>query len=558
MLTKTDPEALHRAIAERAGVDTPASPVWTCLRRDGRTLLSGWVRQLPLREIITALLAEDAAAKANALEIAIPGASTRVDPTTPGPFANVNRGRLTYVFQYGRAYRAVAPTTTVATNRNPQKERDRFAEAQGIGLDALRDSGVTRVAPTTCLLALADDDGALTLRELYRGNEIVAPGRVTGDEAARMLDRMLAWARANQASDGRLPYKYWPSRGAYADSDNVIRQMLATLGLVRAARAFGSDDLRTRAAANLARNLTAYLVDCGDHAAMTCGGKGKLGATALAALCILEHAGTTGAHADTLANLRAGIDRQWQSDGAFRTFFWPPERNDNQNFYPGEALLFYAVLHAHTGDSDVLARAMASFRYYRAWHRQHPNPAFVPWHTQAYVRLYRACGEPELRDFVFAMNDWLCGIQQWGGNLAPDLWGRFYAPAKPAYGPPHAASTGVYLEGLGDAYALAAETGDTARAERYRTAIRRGLRSLRQLQVVSEADMFYMQQRTPVHGAIRTEAYNNEIRLDNMGHAMLALLNLPAWTVADPPATGAAAPARAARTAGGDRTQGAG
>jgi hypothetical protein len=39
-----------------------------------------------------------------------------------------------------------------------------------------------------------------------------------------------------------------------------------------------------------------------------------------------------------------------------------------------------------------------------------------------------------------------------------------------------------------------------------------------------------------VWGAIRTEVYNNEIRLDNIGHTMLALLDLSAWSVADDPA----------------------
>jgi len=533
MFARVSANNMIPSIESIVGADAPPSPIWTCLRRHGEPVRGGWARQLPMRAIIPELLAQPGADTANALELAVPGAFRRFDAADPRPLANTRRGRDTVVFQYGDAFRAIAPTTTIATNRGLQKERDHFLAANDLSLEALRQSGVARVAETTCVLAMADSHGHVDLRPLYRGNEVVPSEAVTGDEANTMLDRLLHWVATNPGADGALPYKYWPSRGEYSDSDNVIRQMLATLGLVRAARARGDGGLCARAEINLHRNLGAYFVDCGDHGAMACGGKGKLGATALAALCILEHEGTAGPHADVLAKLRAGIDQQWRPDGSFRTFLWPAERNDNQNFYPGEALLFYAALFDQTGEPAVRERALTSFRCYRDWHRARPNPAFVPWHTQAYVRLYRATGEPELRDFVFAMNDWLCGCQQWGGELAPDLWGRFYVPRTPAFGPPHAASTGVYLEGLADAYALAVEAGDARRAEMYRTAIRRGLRSLRQLQVVTEVDMFSMAERDRVWGAIRSETYDNEIRLDNVGHAMLALLKLPEWGVAD-------------------------
>jgi heterodisulfide reductase subunit A-like polyferredoxin len=124
------------------------------------------------------------------------------------------------------------------------------------------------------------------------------------------------------------------------------------------------------------------------------------------------------------------------------------------------------------------------------------------------------------------MNDWLLPMQQWNDGLAPDLWGRFYDPLHPDYGPPHASSTGIYLEGLADALALAQDCGDGARAAAYRRAIWRGLRSLRQLQFVDDVDMFYVSKRRKVTGALRTEAYDNEVRIDNLAHALLALLKL--------------------------------
>ena len=148
----------------------------------------------------------------------------------------------------------------------------------------------------------------------------------------------------------------------------------------------------------------------------------------------------------------------WRQDGSFRTFYRPADRNDCQNFYPGEALLFWAKRIVATRDPAPLARFRQSFRYYRAWHLENRNPAFIPWHTQAYLIVWEMTREGELADAVFAMNDWLLGVQQWETAPHPDCQGRFYDPSRP-FGPPHASSTAVYLEGLADAVALARMIG---------------------------------------------------------------------------------------------------
>ena len=221
------------------------------------------------------------------------------------------------------------------------------------------------------------------------------------------------------------------------------------------------------------------------------------------------------------------VDTLWQPSGEFNTFLLPTDRHDNQNFYPGEALLFWATRLAREQGGDP-ARFLRSFAFYRRWHRIHRNPAFVPWHTQAYYTALPVAGEDagELRDFIFEMNDWLLGMQQWETAPDPDLRGRFYNPRHPEYGPPHASSTGVYLEGLIDAFDLARREGDAARAGRYRLAILRGLRSLIQLQFRDEIDMYYVVQRERVLGGIRTEVYNNAIRVDNVQHGLMAILKI--------------------------------
>ena len=149
----------------------------------------------------------------------------------------------------------------------------------------------------------------------------------------------------------------------------------------------------------------------------------------------------------------------------------------------------------------------------------------MPWHTQACTSLYAQTGRREYADFVFETNDWLLPMQQWEG-VDPDLRGRFYDPHRPDFGPPHAASTGAYLEGLGDAVALARALGEQNRSSMYERSIYRGLRSLRQLQFRDERDAFYISKRRRVLGALRTEAYDNAVRVGSAAHALLAAIKV--------------------------------
>ena len=82
------------------------------------------------------------------------------------------------------------------------------------------------------------------------------------------------------------------------------------------------------------------------------------------------------------------IESMQRPDGGFNTFYGS-ERTDNQNFYPGEALLYWSTLYQEKQDPKLLKRFMRAFHYYRDWHLQkkNRNPAFIPWHTHAYYKV---------------------------------------------------------------------------------------------------------------------------------------------------------------------------
>lgn len=502
-----------------------SDPVFLQFRRKGRSQRTTWYEGGNLVEALDEFLSSAEARDADLLEVTLTRNYRDIQRDRFAQnFPNVQRGRRGIEISCGYGLTRCPPTQTIATNRRFDREFEAYLDKYGITERTFwRDRGRIRAFEARQLLFRMDKP--IRCIELFRGNRIVSPAAVGPDMARALADGMVTWMLANTRADGHLTYKYWPSRGAESEADNTIRRFMATVALFRAARVFGRKDILDAADSNLRFNLDRFYVEQGGVGGIEWDGSIKLGAVALAALAIIEHPQREH-YRKKLDRLSACVEMLWQPDGSFRTFLRPADRNDNQNFYPGEALLFWAHMHRETGDETLLDRFMKSYRYYRHWHLANRNPAFVPWHSQACAMVFEQTGETELRDWVFEMNDWLAPTQQWGPPLAPDLWGRFYDPNFPGYGPPHASSTGVYLEGLADALWLARECGDKERATVYERAIWRAIRSLRQLQFVDELDMFYIAKREKALGGLRTETYNNEIRVDNVQHGLMGLLKL--------------------------------
>lgn len=507
-------------------------PVYAALRRGGGKVRSAWVWEVRLAPALAAALDGAEGAAFDTVELFLSGDDhvvARADLARE--FAPRHRGLRGIDIDYQGDVERLSPTEMIATNRDFKRAFVRYLERRGLDERAFWTGGgaIRRFDGAQYLVFTGPPVRAVAL---HRGNRVVPPDAITAATIADMIATMGDWLVRHVDARGRMTYKYWPSRGEESRADNTIRQFMATVALGRLADHGGDGDTRATAERNLAFNLDRFLRIEDGIGMIEYDGSAKLGAAALAALAILETPDGRARFAAAFDALVRGIDALWLENGAFRTFHKPAERNDNHNFYPGEALLFWAHLHRRTGDADIRRKALSSFETYRDWHRANRNPAFVPWHTQAYTLLFEDTGIGDLRDFVFEMNDWLLPMQQWDDAPSPDLMGRFYDPQHPQYGPPHASSTGVYLEGLTDALRLAEAADDGNRAARYRTAIRRGLRSVRQLQFLDEVDMFYIAKRDAVRGGLRTETYNNEIRVDNVQHNLMALLKLAEYGLA--------------------------
>ena len=418
----------------------------------------------------------------------------------------------------------------LAANLGFRRVLDRFLKDRSASVDDFAKDGRFRAFSARQVLLHCHPD-ATRVTELYRGAPLVtATPQSNEDRAADLAAGIAAWMVQNQSADGSLPYKYWPSRGIESSADNAIRRFLASLALARLGELRGNAEVREAARRNLRFNLTRYFRAIGDgRGAIVEGNEAKLGAAALAGLAILESPAYR-QFLPELEMLAASVESLAGGEHGFRTFFFPAERDgSNWNFYSGEALLFWAeAMRRKTGFAPTLERYTEIFTHCRERHYQARNPAFVPWHTQACASLFKQTGRREFADFAFEINDWLLPMQQWDErpDFPLDLRGRFYDPQRPEFGPPHAASTGAYLEGLTDALALARMLGDAGRAAAYERAVGRGLQSLHQLQFRDERDAFYVSKRHRVMGALRTEAYNNEVRIDSAAHALAAAVNV--------------------------------
>lgn len=525
-------------LPEFPGVGGPSHPIYVCLRSRGKKVHDVWSKA---EDVVGAIAEAIALAKekapsevatVDAVQVEMCVEWERVDLRDEAARrrlrSNVHRGVRGVEFELGGRISRFTASNMIANNRDFPKVLDAFREEHRLTERDLEAKTKVRTFESRQFLWRKSADGP-RMDEMFRGGTLVDVEEIT-ESKVREMERVLGdFVAKSVQKDGRMIYMWFPSR-ATEDSkrNNQIRQWMATVSMCRTAKFRDDRKLAELAEHNIRYNLRKFYQASGNLGLIYEGkDKVKLGAVALATLALFEHPRRE-QFKRYEQRLWATIDHLWRDTGEFRTFFKPADRNDVQNFYPGEAQLAWAFRWEESRDEALLDRFMRSFRYYREWHLdpRNRNPAFVPWHTQAYYKVWKITRDDELRDFVFEMNDWLLSMQQWDLSQYPDTLGRFYDPQRPHYGPPHASSTGVYLEGLIDAFAMARELGMKDRAEAYRRTIVRGLRDAWQLTFKDDVDMFYVADREYLRGGLRTTVYDNVVRIDNVQHNQMAILKI--------------------------------
>lgn len=443
-----------------------------------------------------------------------------------------------------------SPTWLLASNRRVRKQMEKVRNEWQLTEEQFAESTFSTFEADQVLVRLDKDPMEAVV--MFRGNRVVDIEEVTQASTEALARGMMDWLINNVHDDGRLTYHYYPSTGEEDPGNNMIRQWMATNAMIRWAYDRNDQAVFDLVEKNIDYNVSKFFHYERDRQRVQIAegepvpadvlgiinekGKVKLGAVALAGMAMWLHPKREKWMQEITA-LQHMVDYLWHDDGSFSSFYAGSDK-EFFNFYPGEAMLWWATIYAETKDPALLAKYKKSFEYFREWHLEpkNRNPAFVPWHLQADYQIYLALGEDEaefkadLVKFMFDIANWLVeNMQQWedGEWLYPDEKGQFYAPEQ-KWGVPHASSTGVYLEGLIDAWQLARDLGEDDKREYYRVAMLRGVRSMMQLQFVDDVDMYYVgaSNHKYVQGGIRTNIFDNKIRCDNVQHPLMGIIKI--------------------------------
>jgi hypothetical protein len=305
-------------------------------------------------------------------------------------------------------------------------------------------------------------------------------------------------------STGRLLYLYIPETDVTIGDGEPIRD-IATIWDVEVLSAFlGRDDLLPAIRRSL--DYFARRVVQRDSYAIVAP-PGELSSIAHSAFMALALARSECSdRVQRLSSLVDGILHQQRDDGSYKVFF-DAEPDSGEELYPAEAML--AVLDAYrvTRDNryrDSVERGFAYYKreyYDRGWVPLDALVFFANWQSQAGRLLLEMTAKPKVKDFVraylFELHDRI-------------IDSGFYDRVARQPEAQACVEVACGLEGLADAYAIAAATADR-RTEDYRRCILKALGFLLRAQRMTGCT-----QRE--RGGFGGSLVNREQRIDVTGH----------------------------------------
>jgi hypothetical protein len=338
------------------------------------------------------------------------------------------------------------------------------------------------------------------------------------------------WLHRANREDGRFVYGYLPAVNLVMEGDHYLRQAGAAFALARAARFTADKNYAARATQAVLTLLSDTSTDPREPdvrcTALPSAVINRLAAAGLLVLAINELPAPQDDLLKQSEQLCNYIRKQQKADGSLACADGADDP-DGVHDYPGEAL--YGLMRSQqrrpaAWKTDVVRKALA---YYRPWWQAHKSMAFVPWQTAAYAEAFLLTKEQPFADFVYEMNDWLCGLQYERLDPRRPLWvGGFmgYADGKPVEGAPDVASSAC-AEALAEACRVARATGDLVHHRRYHEALERSLQFLTTLQYTEATTQHFADwYRQKLAGGFHASDRDGNLRLDYTQHAVCALV----------------------------------
>ena len=401
----------------------------------------------------------------------------------------------------------------ITNNYSLKRTLERLCEKVGLDQNSYTDPE-TKIFMYDTITFKGDRENRIV--DLYRYNILINSDEID----SKLLFERIALAKTwfinniNNRTE-RLQYMYYPSSDKYSSSNNYVRQ-LATLWSITKLKDFFQDSSFDNLIKETLNYYLDYSVCIEDYSFIMISNEAKLAYNAFLILSLL-HVPDYPDNKKWLTLLAKGIISLQNINGSFNTYF-VSDRNTGIDYYPGEAMLALIKLYNKTGERTYLDSVYKAFYYYRRYWRNNKNTAFIPWHSQIYFLLYNEIKDPQIKDFVFEMNDWLINNYQIYSDAYVDEIGGF-PKGNPRY------STSSYLEGIADAYLLARNIEDNLYINKYQNAIRLGVRFILLTQY-TEDNAFYIENQKRALGGFKHSLISNTQRIDYTQHAIMALMKI--------------------------------
>ena len=288
------------------------------------------------------------------------------------------------------------------------------------------------------------------------------PAGMLGDH----LRLMFEWYKGMvDTNTGRLLYRYDPETGVTVSDGEPIRDIAAIWDVEVLSAFLGRNDLRSLTRKSLT-HFSRFIVERDDYAFVA----PKTEQPSIAHSAFLALALSRSELPDKIQRLTPlveGILHQQREDGSYKVFFgaWP---DSGQEFYPAEAMLSLLEAYRLTGKARYLASVERAFAHYKHayYDRGRVQPYllvfFANWQSQAGRLLFEATPKPEMKDLVrdslFELHDRV-------------IESGFYDRIARQPDAQACVEVACGLEGIADAYAIAASGQDRRMADYRRCAL---------------------------------------------------------------------------------------
>lgn len=357
--------------------------------------------------------------------------------------------------------------------------------------------------------------------------------------------RATEWLKLTNKPDGRFVYGFQPSLRVQLDGDNFASQAGATFALARAARYFR--DARASALANQAclSLLLETMLDPKDatvrHTSAAPHIVNRLLSHGLLISAIHELPAPPKDLLDDAEHLCNYLKNHQQADGALvvtignKTYKEASEEIDAEN--AGWALQGLARSHKHRPAPWKLDALRKARTYYLAQWQKAKSLRVACSHTPAYAEAFAQTKDAAFAEAVFAMNDWLLGLQyredfdsqrkQWIGGFPTVKGGKMELT------PPDIQSA-LAAESLAEACRVARLAGDLPRLQRYERALVPCFHFVMSLQYTGKrVEHFVEAFRPSILGAFHASPQDGNLRIDYTQHPLCAMVQYLDCVVVD-------------------------